>query len=237
VRIEIRHQQLGALLVQDACQPAADAADPLNRHTRALDAERFQTGPHALPDTLGGVLADVAQAGRRFTGDISGGARHRGQVLGRGAHVHAGEETPAEIFDHQPERFERSNAVESVVIDQHDLATAARQLGQRSFVGHGAGEPQSIVEGFGLAGVAPDPGAAQRRAQRGVVDGQEPAQAAGAVLQRNHLLVVLLCHSAQQRHTVSCCTLPPECNRRSIWSVAEQRLHLFADFLHFFGLA
>jgi hypothetical protein len=149
----------------------------------------------------GGVLADVAQLGRRLAGDVTGGARHRFQIGVSDADVAAGVKASAEGFHQPAEIFECLPALERGMIEDNDLAAAGGQLGQRGLVGHPAGQAQDVAKRVGFGGVAPDADAAQRRAERGVVDGQKAAQARGAILKRHHLFVIVLGERREDFHS------------------------------------
>src|SRR5207302_8825100 len=59
---------------------------------------------------------------------------------------------------------------------------------------------QRIRQGFGVVGIAREAHAAQRRAQRCIVNGPKPAQPRGTILKCNHLLVVLRRHLLKDVH-------------------------------------
>src|SRR3546814_249900 len=71
----------------------------------------------------------------------------------------------------------------------HALATAEVQAGDRCLVRHAARQAQHVVERFGLGLVRPHPGAAQRRAQHGVVDRDDGLQARVLVVAEDDLFV------------------------------------------------
>ena len=75
------------------------------------------------------------------------------------------------------------------VADDDRLAAAVVQAGQRVLVGHGAGQVEHVGQGRVLARVGVEPGSAQRRAERGGVDGDDGPQAALRVLAEDDLLV------------------------------------------------
>jgi hypothetical protein len=53
---------------------------------------------------------------------------------------------------------------EAVVTDDHRLAAAEVETGDRVLVGHAAREAQGVHDGFFVAGVLPEAGAAERGA-------------------------------------------------------------------------
>src|SRR5205823_7852582 len=61
--------------------------------------------------------------------------------------------------------------------------------GQRVLVGHGAREFERVVHGLVFVGVRVEPGAAERRAERGRVDGDDRAQSGGPVLAEDDLFM------------------------------------------------
>jgi hypothetical protein len=71
------------------------------------------------------------------------------------------------------------------------LPPPSLRSGQRGFVGHAARQAQHVAHGFVVTGVGPHPATAQRRAERGVVDGDNRVQARCLVVAEDHLFVVI----------------------------------------------
>src|SRR5690606_14412949 len=73
--------------------------------------------------------------------------------------------------------------------DDHRLAAADVQAGDRVLVGHAARQAQDVVQRLLLGLVRPHAGAAQRRAQHGVVDRDDGLQARVLVVAEDDLFV------------------------------------------------
>ena len=127
---------------------------------------------------------------------------HAGHVLGLAvdvlhvvdvdADVLGGDVAAAQRFHELAERAEqRLGLVGGGVADDHRLAAADVQAGDRVLVGHAAAQAQHVVEGFRLALVRPHAGAAQGRTQHGVVDGDDRLQACVLVVAEHDLLMAV----------------------------------------------
>ena len=89
--------------------------------------------------------------------------------------------------------------VQRRVPDDHCLAAAVVQAGERVLVGHGSGQPQRVGRRLSLAGVAVEAGSAEGRAQRRVVHSDDGGQAGLPVVAADHLLVLAVLHGWQPR--------------------------------------
>jgi hypothetical protein len=74
------------------------------------------------------------------------------------------------------------------IADDHGLAAAEVEAGERVLVGHAAGQVQHVLERLGLGGVRIEAGAAEGGAERGGVDRDDRAQTGGLVVAVDDLL-------------------------------------------------
>jgi hypothetical protein len=178
--------------VQHAGEREADVAEPLHRHVHALEVAP-EPVPHrrlkAEEDAARGEGRGVAAVARP-AGDVRGRLRHHVHVGDRRADVLGGDVAPAEPLDRRPHRPHHRRRLAPAGRGHDDrLAAAERQAGERRLVAHAAAEPQHVGDCLGLGGVAPDPAAAERRAERGVVDRDDRMQPRGRVVREDDLLV------------------------------------------------
>jgi hypothetical protein len=139
---------------------------------------------------VAGQAADVL-------GDL-GDAAHVGLAAAR---VLGGDVGAAQAVDQPAHGAQQlGGLVAARVGDDHRLAAAERQVGQRRLVGHAAGEAQHVGECLGVAVIGEDAQAAQGRAASGIVDGDDGAQAARLVAAEDDLLVVVELGVVEDRH-------------------------------------
>jgi hypothetical protein len=86
----------------------------------------------------------------------------------------------------------------AVVADDDALAAAEVEAGHRVLVRHAAGQPQRVDHRLLVGRVVPEARAAERRAERGVVDGDDAAVAARLVVAHDELLVPHLGDGVEQ---------------------------------------
>ena len=110
---------------------------------------------------------------------MPGLAAHLVHVLHRRAYVLAGDVGPAQMF-HCPakgsEEFRR--LLTARIADDHRLAAAQGQPGQRRLEGHAARQALRVGQRVVFTCVAPHAAAAHRRSQRRIVDGDHGDQSA-----------------------------------------------------------
>ncbi len=199
----VRDQDLGALLEQVAHQVAADLADARDADPaaaqRGVAPQVLRAGTHALVDAEGGEHRGVAGAAvlGGAAGHPAGGARDHVHVLDVGADVAGGDVAAAEGVDEAAVGLQQGLGLVLLgVADDHGLAAAVVQPGERVLVRHAAGEVEGVLHGgllrVLLGGVGMEAGAAQSRAQGRGVDGDDRLQAGGPVLAEDDLLVAAL---------------------------------------------
>ncbi len=125
--------------------------------------------------------------------------KHEGGLLARPVHVlRAGADiltrvvAAAETVDAAAERAEqRFGLFGPRIADDHRLAAAVRQVRHCRLEGHSFGEPQHVRDRVGLGGIGPHATAAERRPERGIVQGHDRVEPAAAIEEKDHLLVVI----------------------------------------------
>jgi hypothetical protein len=118
-------------------------------------------------------------------------ARHDVHVLGVGAHVARGVVAAADRLDEAavgPQQ--RLVLVGRRVPDDHGLAAAEVEAGQRRLVRHPAREVEHVADRVGGRRVGVEAGAAQAGAEGGRVDRDDGPQPGGAVVAEDDLLVL-----------------------------------------------
>ena len=158
-------------------------------------------GPDAEPDPARrhrrGIAAAVARAAEHVAGLLAGPVH----VLGRGPDVLARVVAPAEALDRPAERPEqRLGLVRLRIADDHGLAAAISQVGHGGLEGHAPREPEHVGERVGLAAVGPHPAAADRRAERRVMDGDDRLEPAIPIEEEAYLLVRVERRRAEHVH-------------------------------------
>ena len=113
-------------------------------------------------------------------------------VGGAGADVLGGDVAALQRFDEPAVGAEDGLAVvRAVVGEHHRLAAAQGEAGDGGLVRHAAREAQRVDDRVLLALVVPVPRAAERGAEGGVVDGDEPAVPGRRLVAEDQLLVVV----------------------------------------------
>ena len=204
ILVDVGEEHLCTLLHQVADQRGAHVACSLHAHLAAVQAvgtEGLLRGRlHATVHAIGGHGAGIAAAAH-FLGQTGHMHRLLADVHHLGcahAHVLGGDVAAVQAVHETPETAEHGlGLVGAAVADDHRLAPAQVQPGERALVGHAAAQPQHIVQCVAFGGVGPHAGAPQGGAQGGVVHRDDGAQAGGAVEAEEHLLVVMLLHASQ----------------------------------------
>ena len=196
VLVDVGHDQLRPLFGQIAGQIVADVAYPLDRD-RLLAQVIVTVFPQGtcLHPAVGPERGD----GRRIAGashdphDVLGLRVHVVHVRDRGAHVLRRDVSPTQTFDHAAVGPHDHLAIVCLVVaDDHGLPATEVEPGDRRLEGHAAGEPEDVDESVEVGRVLPEPGAAQSRPERRVVDGHDPLVAAGGLVAEHDLLVAVL---------------------------------------------
>ena len=86
------------------------------------------------------------------------------------------------------------------VTEDHRLAAAEVEPGDRRLVGHGPGQGQHVLQGVVLVGVGAEADAAERRAQLGRVHGDDRPQAARPVVAEHDFLVSIASDAVEEVH-------------------------------------
>ena len=170
---------------------------------------------------------------------MAGVPAHHLEVGHAGARVFRCNVLPTETFQMPPHGFQKGfGFVFARVANDHRFATAQVQVGQGGFVGHAAGKPQHIAQGFFVRGIGKHPAAAQGRAAGGVMNGNNGFQAGFRITEKRQMFVVvelgmteyvrgsvaaghgeILPHRAGSRHERVSCSCRPACGRRSDFGV------------------
>ena len=120
-------------------------------------------------------------------------------VRGRGADVLGGDVAAVERLDEAAVRpEERLPVLPPVVTDDDRLPAAEIDAGHGGLVGHPPGEPQRVGDRLVGVLVLPEAGAAQRRAEGGVVDRDDPVVAARRIVGQEKLLVTERAHASRR---------------------------------------
>ncbi len=85
----------------------------------------------------------------------------------------------------------------AIVSDDDGLAAAEIQAGHGVLVRHSAGEAQRVDDGFFVTRVVPEPRSAERGAEHGAMDRDDPAIAGGAIVAHHELLVPHRAHTVE----------------------------------------
>jgi hypothetical protein len=116
-----------------------------------------------------------------------------------GADVLRRDVAAAQGIDEPPVGPEQRLAIGAAVVPDDDaLAPTQIDPRHRRLVGHAASQPQRVGDRIVGAVVPPEPGAAERRAQRRVVDGYDTEIAAGGIMGEEHLFVTHRMHLGEQ---------------------------------------
>ena len=122
-------------------------------------------------------------------------------VRGARPHVLGGDVAPTERLHEAAMGAEHRLAVLPLVVAHEDgLAAAEVDAGHRGLVGHPAGEPERVGDGIVRAGILPESGAAECRAERGIVDRDDAEVAGTRLMAERDLLVVVLGHRLLEVH-------------------------------------
>gem|GEM_PF-3814172 len=190
-------------------------ADALDRHlqpgqlvaTEAL-AHRFL---EADEDAVGGRRRRVAAGDAAVEQGARRGADHMAGALGEGLHfgiagagVGGGDVAPAEAVDEVAHGVQQRLALAGMrIADDHRLAAAELEPGQRGFQRHPARQPQHIAQGLVVTGIGEHPAATQRRPEARVVDGDDGFQTRRLVMAEDHLLVAVEVRMSEDGHLVT----------------------------------
>ncbi|MNE03299.1 hypothetical protein D3C80_957950 [compost metagenome] len=195
---DVGDEQLGAGRVQVAGEAEADLADALDRYLQTPEVVAAEAVAHrglqADEHPVGGGRRRIAVEAfaRLGAGHVAGAPGHQLHLGHPGAGVGGADVAPAEAVDQRAHRLEQRRALAAVrVADDHRLAAAQWQVGQRRLVGHAARQAQHVAQRFLVAGVGPHAAAAEGRTQGGVVDGDDGLEAAGLVVAEDDLLVLV----------------------------------------------
>src|SRR5690606_15494069 len=111
-------------------------------------------------------------------------------VAGARAHILGGDVAAAQPLHEATVRPEEHFTVlRAVVADDHRLPAAQIESGNGILVRHPARQPECVDYGLFVGGVAPEARPAERRPERGAVDGDDAAVAARGVARNDELLV------------------------------------------------
>ncbi len=119
----------------------------------------------------------------------------------------------AEALDGAAHRAHHRGRLLGPVGQDHRLAAAQRQSGQRRLVGHAARQPQHVGQRLGLGGIVPDPAAAKRGTEPRGMDRDDRLQPVTLVLGKHHLFVAVEIRMGEEFHGAPPARMksPPEC--------------------------
>ena len=195
--MHVGDQHGGAVLDEVAHEVPADLADA--GHADGAAAERrlapggLRGGAHALEDAVRREHRAVAGAavGGGAAGDVGALAGDVVHVVGEGADVAGGVVAAVERLDEAAVGTQQALGLQrGRVADDHGLAAAEVEAGQRRLVGHAAREVEDVADGVVGGGVGVEAGAAQCRAQRRGVDRHDRPETGGGVVGEDDLLVL-----------------------------------------------
>ena len=209
-RIDIGDGYLRALRVELLAEVVADMADPLYRDVHALERVTSELQLHARLDAAAhakrGEGRGIAGAAVRDV-DAGDAPCHRADhlhVLEAGAAVLGGDVVATEVVDELAERAEERDAVEVLLgADEHALAAAVREAGERRLVGHAAGEAERVDERLLVRVVREEATTTERGSEPRVVDGDDGLQAGRLVVLEVNLAVVVSLEVSEQIHVGS----------------------------------
>ena len=212
---DVGDDETHALAVQIAAEMVGDVAGTLHRHRLPRQAVAapagLRRGLHAHVHAVGGHRRRIARKAEE-PGHMVGLQLDVFHVRGRGADVLGGDVASVERLDEAavgPE--ERLPVLPPVVADDDRLPAAEVDAGHGGLVGHPPGEPQRVGDGLIGVLVLPEAGAAQRRAEGGVVDRDDPVIAARRIVGQEELLVSERAHGVEDVHRIT----PSLCRCRS----------------------
>ena len=194
--VQVGDIQLGAAVTQQFHQFHADVAQALHRDAglayflmAELEAHRrhqcLQCAVGRERRRIAGATMDLVHAGHELALQVD--VLH---VVDVGANVLGGDVAAAQRIDVAAEGAEQYlGLVRLRIADDHRLAAAHVEPGQRILVGHRPAQPQHIGQRLVGAGVRAHAHAAQGGAQGGVVDGDDRLQAGIVVVAEHHLFV------------------------------------------------
>ncbi len=137
----------------------------------------------------------------RHADDVACFLANEFHVLGVGAHILARDVAAAERLNETTERAKQRFAlVRFGIADEHAFGAAEIEAGDRGLVSHVGGVLEHIAHRIRFIRVRPHAQAAERRAQRGVVNRDHAAQAALAMMKEHYLLVTEPAHCFEQVH-------------------------------------
>ena len=141
-------------------------------------------------DAERGIGRGIAEAGGARAAHMGGFGGDNLHVVGRDADVLGGE-----IGSGQPLHLPAEGAQQlgrllaARVGDDHRLAAAEVEAGERVLVGHAARQAQRVGQRLAARGIGPHPAAAERRAEPGVMHRDDGLEAGGGIVTLHHLLV------------------------------------------------
>ena len=196
IRVDVGHDDLGAVLEEVLGEPAADLPHPGDADAatgqRGLAPHVLRRRPHALEHAVCREHRRVARATalRRASGRPAGRLADDVHVGDVGADVAGRDVAPAEGLDEPavgPQQLGRLVAVR--VADDDGLAAAVVEPGDGVLARHGAREAQHVGDGVVGRGVGVEPCAAEPRTQRRRVEGDDRTQPRVGVGAERDLLV------------------------------------------------
>ncbi len=206
VEVDVGDGQPHARLVEQAAELVADLAGALDDHVPpgqvVLLPQLLSDRVHPLEDAVGGIDGGVASTTveDRATGDEAGLAGHQVHVRTEGADVLGGDVAAAQALDEATVGAQERLGLDALgVADDDGLAATEVEAGHGRLVAHPARQPEHVAEGVRLRGVGIEAGTAERRAERGGVDGDDGLEAGDVVVTVDDLLVFAT-HELERSH-------------------------------------
>ena len=203
VGIEIRNSQYRAVGVKKVGEALANVSDTLDRHSYALESVASERMLHRGADPN---VTAVGGPGKRITamrnalrillvGDsryVGGRLCHQAHVRDRGARILGCNVPAAHPIDARAHCAEQCRClVAPRVPDQDGFAATEREACQCRLIGHAPREPEHVAQGLLATRVRMHANAAERRAERGVVDRDDCAQPRLAHFEERYFLVTV----------------------------------------------
>src|ERR1019366_3790281 len=131
--------------LQDACEQMTDASDSLNGDANfPFYSSEAEARAHSLPHADRGVLADIAQFGRRFLRNVARCGGDGGQICVGDADITRAKVTARKTFDQAAKPDKRFFAAYVVIQHHNSFRPAAGESCERGFVGHAARKAKSV---------------------------------------------------------------------------------------------
>ena len=189
---------MGTIGDQQSGQVQAHLPQSLDGHPQAIHGIAAEPmadrRPHGQIDAIGGSGRRVAAmlGTRLHTAHVGRSGCHHADIVHADARVLASQVASAKAFNEVAHRLQQAlGLVPAGVADDHRLAAAKGESGQRRLAGHALGQPQRVPKRFRLAGVGVHAAAPRRRPQGAVVHRDDGVQAGFPVVPEGNQFVAI----------------------------------------------